>query len=152
VGNGGWRTSLGVNLVKFAGGILLGILPLPEPLPIPPNGQKILPYEDPGLPRRMMVTRSVWVVSQGLVNGTPLIYLPGRISPNFRCWRRRFRNGAWLSPIQRRLPWIEMGRCFLEEVSKKERPKPVPPKEERFCAREIENFIRRPNPEKIPAR
>jgi len=40
----------------------------------------------------------------------------------------------------------------LGEVSKKERPKPVPSEGGKICAREIENFIRRPNPEKIPAR
>jgi hypothetical protein len=142
------------DLAKFRGWDFVGIYPLPD---ASANyhlmDKKSFPYEDLVASAEVMVTKIGYgVVSQGLVNGTPLIYLPREDFAEFPVLEKAVQvwgHGYLLSKEDYcALKW----QGVLEEVSKKERPKPVPSEGRTICAREIENFIRRSNPEKFSAR
>lgn len=142
------------DLVKFRGWDFVGIYPLPgASANYHRMDKKSFPYEDLVASAEVMVTKIGYgVVSQGLVNGTPLIYLPRGDFAEFPVLEKAVQewgHGYRLSKEDYHgLKW----EGVLDEVSKKERPNPVASEGGRICAREIENFIRRHNPEKTPAR
>jgi hypothetical protein len=142
------------DLAKFRGWDFVGIYPLPgTSANYHLMDKKSFPYEDLVASAEVMVTKIGYgVVSQGLVNGTPLIYLPREDFAEFSVLERgvqEWGHGYRLSKEDyQALKWQDV----LEEVSKKGRPNPVPSEGGKICAREIENFIRRSNPEKFPAR
>jgi len=154
VGEWGMENIRWGDLVKFRGWDFVGIYPLPgASANYHLMDKKSFPYEDLVASAEVMVTKIGYgVVSQGLVNGTPLIYLPREDFAEFPVLEKAVQewgHGYRLSKEDYHgLKW----EGVLGEVSKKERPKPVPSEGGKICAREIENFIRRPNPEKIPAR
>ncbi len=139
------------DLAKFKGWDFVGIYPLPgSPANYHLVDKTIFPYEDLVASAEVMVTKIGYgVVSQGLINGTPLIYLPREDFAEFPVLEKAVRewgHGYRLSKEDYRgLKW----EGVLEEVSRRERPKPAPSTGGKICAREIENLIRRSNPEKF---
>jgi UDP:flavonoid glycosyltransferase YjiC (YdhE family) len=100
-----------------------------------------------------MVTKIGYgVVSQALINGTPLIYLPREDFAEFPVLEKAIQEWGHGYRLSKEdyctLKWERV----LEEVSKRERPKPVPSEGGRICARKIENLIRRSNLERFPAK
>ena len=142
------------DLAKFRGWDFVGIYPLPgASANYHLMDKKSFPYEDLVASAEVMVTKIGYgVVSQGLVNGIPLIYLPREDFAEFPVLEKAVQewgHGYRLSKEDyQALKWQDV----LEEVSKKGRPNPVPSEGGKICAREIENFIRRSNQEKIPSR
>jgi len=142
------------DLAKFCGWDFVGIYPLPgASANYHLMDKKVFPYEDLVASAEVMVTKIGYgVVSQGLVNGTPLIYLPRGDFAEFPVLERAVQewgHGYHLSKEgYHGLKW----EGVLEEVSKRDRPKPIHFEGGKICAREIEHFIRRSNPEKFPAR
>ena len=108
-------------------------------------------YEDLIASADAMITKIGYgVTSQGLVNGTPLIYLPRQDFAEFPVLEQAIRewgHGYRLSREDyRALNW---GRA-LEEIAKRKRPEPVASDGARICAREIENWIRRSSSDGSP--
>ncbi len=142
------------DLAKFGGWDFVGIYPLPG---ASANyrliDKKSFAYEDLVASAEVMVTKIGYgVVSQGLINGTPLIYLPREDFAEFPVLEdavQKWGHGYRLSKEDYyALKW----EGVLEEVSKRGRPKPVPSEGGKICARQIENLIRRSNLEKFSAR
>lgn len=142
------------DLEKFRDWNFLGIYPLPGgPANYHLLDKKDFPYEDLVASCEVMVTKIGYgVVSQGLINGTPLIYLPREDFAEFPVLEKAVQewgHGYRLSGEDYyALKWEGM----LDEVSKRGRPNPAPSEGGKICAREIENLTRRSNPEKFPAR
>ena len=142
------------DLGKVRGWHFLGIYPLPgASANYHLMDKKTFPYEDLVASAELMVTKIGYgVVSQALINGTPLIYLPREDFAEFPVLEKaiqKWGHGYRLSKEDYcTLKWERV----LEEVSKRERPKPVPSEGGRICARKIENLIRRSNLERFPAK
>ena len=142
------------DLARFRGWDFVGIYPLPG---ASANyhlvDKKVFSYEDLVASSEVMVTKIGYgVVSQGLINGIPLIYLPREDFAEFPVLEKavlEWGHGYRLSKEDYHgLKWERV----LEEVRKRGRPEPVPSEGGKICAREIENLIRRSNPEKFPVR
>ena len=132
------------DLEKFPDWEFIGIYPLPG---APANyhllEKKDFFYEDLVASAEVMVTKIGYgVVSQALINGTPLIYLPRRDFAEFPVLEEAMTEWGHGYRLSREdycaLKW---GKA-LEEVSKRGRPQPVASDGARTCAREIEKWIR----------
>jgi hypothetical protein len=139
------------DLGKFRGWHFVGIYPLPgASANYHLMDKKSFPYEDLVASAELMVAKIGYgVVSQALINGTPLIYLPRKDFAEFPVLEKAIQewgHGYRLSKEDyHTLQWERV----LDVVCKRGRPKPVPSEGGRICAREIENLIRRSNPPKF---
>jgi hypothetical protein len=142
------------DLAKFRGWDFVGIYPLPgASANYHLMDKKSFPYEDLVASAEVMVTKIGYgVVSQGLVNGTPLIYLPREDFAEFPVLEKAVQEWEHGYRLSKEDYYALKWERALEKVSKRGRPKPVPSEGGRICAREIENLIRRSNPEKFPVR
>jgi hypothetical protein len=142
------------DLEKFRDWDFLGIYPLPgDQANYHLLDKKDFPYEDLVASAEVMVTKIGYgVVSQGLINGIPLIYLPREDFAEFPVLERAVQKWGHGYRLSKEDYYALKWERVLEEVCKRGRPKPVPSEGGRICAREIENLIRRSNPEKFPAR
>ncbi len=115
--------------------------------------KKSFPYEDLVASAELMVTKIGYgVVSQALINGTPLIYLPRNDFAEFPVLEKAIQEWGHGYRLSKEDYYALKWERVLEEVSKRGRPKPVPSEGGRICARQIENLIRRSNLEKFPVR
>ena len=142
------------DLAKFRGWHFVGIYPLPgASANYHLMDKKSFPYEDLVASAEVMVTKIGYgVASQGLVNGTPLIYLPREDFAEFPVLEKAVQEWGHGYRLSKEDYYALKWEGVLEEVSQRGRPKPVPSEGGKICAREIENFIRRSNPEKFPGR
>jgi L-arabinokinase len=141
------------DLEKFGGWDFVGIYPISgASANYHHMDKKSFPYEDLVASAELMVTKIGYgVVSQALINGTPLIYLPREDFAEFPVLEKAIQEwGHGYRLSKEDYCTLQWERVF-EEVSKRGRPKPVPSEGGKICAREIENLIRRSNPQKFPA-
>ena len=142
------------GLAKFRGWHFAGIYPLPG---ASPNyhlvDKKFFSYEDLVASAEVMVTKIGYgVVSQGLINGTPLIYLPREDFAEFPVLEEAVRGWGHGYRLSKEDYYALEWEGVLEEVSQRGRPKPLPSEGGKICAREIENIFRRSDPQNSPAR
>jgi len=140
------------ELGKFRGWHFLGIYPLPgASANYHLMDKKTFSYEDLVASAELMVTKIGYgVVSQALINGTPLIYLPREDFAEFPVLEKAIQEWGHGYRLSKEDYYAVKWERVLEEVSRRERPKPVPSEGGRICARQIENLIRRSNPGKFP--
>jgi UDP:flavonoid glycosyltransferase YjiC (YdhE family) len=139
------------DLGKVRGWHFLGIYPLPgSSANYHLMDKKTFPYEDLVASAELMVTKIGYgVVSQALINGTPLIYLPREDFAEFPVLEKAIQEWGHGYRLSKEDYYTLKWERVLEEVSKRARPKPVPSEGGRICARQIENLIRRSNPQKF---
>ncbi len=142
------------DLSKFRGWHFLGIYPLPgASANYHLMDKKTFAYEDLVASAQLMVTKIGYgVVSQALINGTPLIYLPRQDFAEFPVLEKAIQEWGHGYRLSKEDYYALKWEGVLEEVSKRGRPKPVPSEGGKICARQIENLIRRSNLEKFSAR
>jgi L-arabinokinase len=142
------------DLVKFGGWDFVGIYPLPgASANYHLMDKKSFPYEDLVASAELMVTKIGYgVVSQALINGTPLIYLPREDFAEFPVLEKAIQEWGHGYRLSKEDYYALKWERVLDGVCRRGRPKPMPSEGGRICAGQIENLIRRSNPQKFPER